>query len=55
MMNVLWFKAGPHIYIKAIYHKSKNLLTLQMSEGYLEKLINEPVCRNTYSGINSSI
>jgi len=38
MMNVLCIKAGLHIYIKVACHKTKNLLTLQASEGYLETL-----------------
>lgn len=39
MIDMLCIKMGLHIYIKVARHKTKNLLTLQVSEGYLETLI----------------
>lgn len=45
MMNVLCTKMGLPISIKVACHKTKNLLTLQVSKGYLR-------CRHTYSEVN---
>lgn len=38
-MNVLCIKAGLNVCIKAAQHKMKNVLTLQVSKGYWNKLI----------------